>query len=79
MSATNADLERSWDCGWDGHRLAQLRRLARLPFGDKLDWLEEAQQLAENLQNTPRQTPSGRTAETSTHFIAPEASAPRPS
>ena len=37
--------ERVWEVGWEGHSRAQRRRLARLPFADKLRWLEEAQQV----------------------------------
>lgn len=32
-----------WERGWDGHERAQLRRWAKLPFAQKLAWLEEAQ------------------------------------
>ncbi|MEK7330660.1 MAG: hypothetical protein AAB113_07645 [Candidatus Eisenbacteria bacterium] len=46
--ATDGD-ERGWDVGWEGHSLAQLRRMARLPLSEKLDWLEEAQRLATRL------------------------------
>ncbi len=79
MSTTHADLEQSWECDWDGHRVAQLRRLARLPFWEKLDWLEEAQQLAEQLHSTPKHRSSQGAAETTSHATAPEASASRPS
>ena len=37
--------ETLWERGWDGHNQSQLRRLARLPLGEKIRWLEEAQQL----------------------------------
>ena len=46
--ATDAD-ERGWDVGWEGHSLAQLRRMARMPLWEKLAWLEEAQRLAQRL------------------------------
>jgi hypothetical protein len=39
-----------WEQGWEGHELAQLRRLARLSLVEKLDWLEEAHRLARHLQ-----------------------------
>ena len=39
----------AWDRGWDEHKTRQLRRLSELPFADKLDWLEEAQVLGEQL------------------------------
>ena len=44
-----ADVGRVWERGWDGHEEAQLRRLARLPFAEKLQWLEEAARLVEHL------------------------------
>lgn len=44
-------LEREWDPpGWEGHELAQRRRFAKLPFSEKLAWLEEAQDLLETLR-----------------------------
>lgn len=41
--------EQGWERGWEGHMLAQQRRLARLPLWEKLAWLEEAQRFAEQL------------------------------
>lgn len=38
----------SWDKGWDEHRDRQLERWAALPLSEKLDWLEEAQEIAIN-------------------------------
>jgi len=38
--------ENEWPRGWEEHRLAQLRRMAAWPFAKKLEWLEEAQVLA---------------------------------
>ena len=38
-----------WDRGWEEHKRRQLVRLARLPFAQKLEWLEEAQRLGEFL------------------------------
>lgn len=38
-----------WDGGWEGHRRAQLLRLANLPLIEKLRWLEEAQVLLRHL------------------------------
>lgn len=49
--------ERVWDRGWDGHALAQLRRLARLPLPDKLDWLESAQRVVAHLAGARRDRP----------------------
>lgn len=42
--------EREWERGWDGHERAQRSRLARLPFEDKLAWLEEAHRLVRHLE-----------------------------
>jgi hypothetical protein len=42
--------ERIWEVGWDGHRLAQLRRFAARPFVEKLRWLEEAQRLSNQIK-----------------------------
>jgi hypothetical protein len=46
--------ERIWEVGFEGHETAQLRRLARLSFAEKMKWLEEAHQmvLAFEAQNT---------------------------
>ena len=49
MSGTNDELERTWECDWVGHELAQLRRWAQLPFWEKLEWLEQAQQMVEHM------------------------------
>ena len=52
--------ESEWERGWDGHERAQRRRLARLPFTEKLRWLEEAHDLVGRLQgrNVERDPPS---------------------
>ena len=42
--------ERLWEAGWEGHTLAQRRRLAQLSLIEKLDWLEGAQRLVEHLR-----------------------------
>ena len=42
--------QRIWERGWDGHSLAQQRRLASLPFADKLEWLEHAHQVVRHLR-----------------------------
>ena len=58
--------ETVWERGWDGHRQAQLRRLAQLSLGEKLQWLEEAQQLVWRLSrhssNGAERTDRGRTS-----------------
>ncbi len=42
-----------WESGWQGHADAQRMRLARLPFQEKLRWLEEAQHLLHHLRRGP--------------------------
>ena len=47
----------SWDAGWEGHQRAQLLRWANLSFRNKLEWLEEAQEMMSTLARihaTPR-------------------------
>jgi hypothetical protein len=41
--------EGQWPRGFDGHEEAQRRRLARMPFTEKLRWLEEADRLVRHL------------------------------
>ena len=36
------DKAETWEKGYNGHEIAQMRRLARLSFQEKLAWLEEA-------------------------------------
>jgi hypothetical protein len=45
------DQESGWERGWEGHERAQRRRLARLPFPEKLKWLEEAHDLVRAMQS----------------------------
>lgn len=52
MNETNLDQERIWERGWEGHELAQLQRMARLPLSEKLDWLEQAHDLVLNIQRS---------------------------
>jgi hypothetical protein len=47
--------EHRWEVGWEGHTVAQRRRMARLPLALKLEWLEETQRV---LQHLSRQRPS---------------------
>lgn len=49
MGDAGYDDERIWERGWEGHELAQRRRLARLPLAEKIRWLEQAQRIAEYL------------------------------
>ena len=50
MSETGQSNERCWERGWEGHTEAQLRRLARRPLPEKLEWLEQAHRVARHLQ-----------------------------
>jgi len=45
--------DRVWESGWEGHAEAQRARIARLPFQEKLRWLEEAQHLLLHLRRGP--------------------------
>ena len=56
MSTRADNAEQTWERGWDGHAMEQLRRLARLPLPDKIAWLEQAQRVAQHLtaQKTAR-------------------------
>lgn len=49
MSTPTEPRDDGWDRGWDEHKLRQLRRLAKLSLAQKLEWLEEAQKLADAL------------------------------
>ena len=49
MTQADRTDEQVWERGWDGHRRAQLLRMAALPLSVKLAWLEEAQALAQQL------------------------------
>ena len=44
------DEERTWERGWEGHAVAQRRRLARLTLAQKLEWLEQAHRLVIDLE-----------------------------
>jgi hypothetical protein len=43
--------DQEFEAGWDGHERAQRRRLAALPFPEKLRWLEEADVLVRHLRH----------------------------
>jgi len=43
--------ERIWESGWDGHEKAQLLRMSRLSFIEKVKWLEAAQEVIYKLEN----------------------------
>ena len=49
MTESTRFSEGQWDRGWDEHKARQLRRQANLPFAEKLEWLEDAQELGEYL------------------------------
>ena len=60
MSDEVPPAERLWESGWEEHTLAQRRRLARLPFAEKLQWLEDSQRLLGRLKRgrpTPEAPP----------------------
>lgn len=43
-----------WDRGWDEHKRQQLKRQAKLTLAQKLQWLEEMQELASKLAEGSR-------------------------
>lgn len=47
--------ETGWDRGFEGHSLAQRRRMARMTLAEKLDWLEEAHRFVLAMQAKARQ------------------------
>jgi len=48
-----------WERGWAGHARAQRKRLARLPFAEKLAWLEEAHRLFLRLEESRKRRQRG--------------------
>lgn len=50
MTEKYSDSERMWEIGWEGHEEAQMFRMSKLSFSDKIKWLEEAQELMEKLK-----------------------------
>ncbi|MBW1820092.1 MAG: hypothetical protein JRJ60_23385 [Deltaproteobacteria bacterium] len=50
MAEGSRDSGRTWERGWEGHERAQLLRMSRLSFAEKIQWLEEAQQFVEELK-----------------------------
>ena len=40
----------SWESDWQGHELAQMKRLAALSLEQKIRWLESAQEMALQMQ-----------------------------
>jgi hypothetical protein len=49
MNDKHHDSDDQWPGGWEAHRLAPLRRLAKLTLSEKLDWLEQAHRVASHL------------------------------
>jgi hypothetical protein len=45
------DADRSWPRGWEEHEADQLRRLARLPLWQKLQWLEEMNRIIRHMRS----------------------------
>jgi hypothetical protein len=43
-----------WNSGWDAHDEERLRRLARVPLAEKLEWLERMHRLALTLRAARR-------------------------
>lgn len=54
MTENERDQDRYWEEGWEGHELAQARRMAQWSLAQKLEWLEEAHHLVEQLQQRQR-------------------------
>ncbi|MBW1806448.1 MAG: hypothetical protein JRJ06_08835 [Deltaproteobacteria bacterium] len=50
MTETQDMSERIWESGWDGHEKAQLLRMSRLSFIEKVKWLEDAQEMIHELE-----------------------------
>ena len=46
--------QRVWETGWEDHELQQMLRLAKLPFSEKLAWLEEAHRLVQQIEASKR-------------------------
>ena len=52
--------EQSWPVGWEAHRQAQLRRLAKQPLWKKLLWLQEVNRIARHMRRRrPDSRPDG--------------------
>lgn len=46
------DNEKRWESGWDGHEIAQLRRMAALSLEEKIRWLESAQKMVQQMRGS---------------------------
>jgi hypothetical protein len=61
MAEEVPEADRSWTAGWEAHEAAQLRRLARLPLWQKLQWMEEMNRIIRHLRTqTPAPFPGER-------------------
>ena len=47
---TNLNNSSGWEAGWQGHELAQMKRLAALSLEQKIRWLESAQEMVLQMQ-----------------------------
>ena len=51
MNKSKEKSEQIWEKGWDGHEKAQLLRMMKMPFIEKIKWLEQAQKTVESLKS----------------------------
>ena len=56
MSEDRKISDHLWEYGWDGHEKAQLIRMSKLCLIEKIRWLEEAQEMLENLNKSKNKT-----------------------
>jgi hypothetical protein len=59
MAERSAGEGREWESGWQAHALAQRRRLATLSLMQKLDWLEDTEQLIAHMRRSRGAHPRG--------------------
>ncbi len=55
-SENNHSGDTIWESGWEGHELAQMRRLAKLSLEQKIRWLESAQEMVQWMQPSRQET-----------------------
>ena len=55
-SENNHSGDTIWESGWEGHELAQMRRLAKLSLEQKIRWLESAQEMVQGMQPSRQET-----------------------
>lgn len=50
--------DEGWDRGWEAHERRQQRRLSKLSLPEKVQWLEEIQEMVDHLhkRKSPRPT-----------------------